>query len=125
MMQTSVTISFLEDYLRLTSSREQVIASNMANIDTPGYRTRDIDFSKELDRAMQANEDGASSLGSHPRMEPTSYEVRGLMERADGNNIDLDREGMLLAEVQLQHQLGVQLVKSYFHTLLTAIDGGA
>ena len=46
------------------------------------------------------------------------------MERADGNNVDLDREGMLLAQTQLQHEMGVQLIKHHFHNLLSAINGG-
>jgi flagellar basal-body rod protein FlgB len=54
-------------------------------------------------------------------MEPASMEVDGLPERPDGNNVNIDRESMLLSETQLQYQMGVELVKSEFHTLLSAI----
>jgi flagellar basal-body rod protein FlgB len=50
--------------------------------------------------------------------------VEGLPERPDGNNVNVDRESMLLAQTQLQYQMGVQLIKSEFHRLLTAIKDG-
>ena len=48
-------LSILENYLRLTTSRQEAITANMANIDTPGYRTRDLDFEGELHRAAAAS----------------------------------------------------------------------
>jgi len=117
-------ISTLESYLRLTTSREQAISANMANIDTPGYHTRDINFEGELNKAMNGvmnqSEDGAESM----RMSPVVQEVPGLMERPDGNNVSLDREGLLMSETQLQYQIGVQLIKHQFHQMLSAISGG-
>jgi flagellar basal-body rod protein FlgB len=46
------------------------------------------------------------------------------MERPDGNNVNLDREGMLMSETQLQYQMGVQLIKRQFHSIMSAISGG-
>jgi flagellar basal-body rod protein FlgB len=57
-------------------------------------------------------------------MNPVVYEVQGLMERPDGNNVNLEREGLLMAQTQLQYQLGVQLVERHFHRTLSAINGG-
>jgi flagellar basal-body rod protein FlgB len=107
-------VSQLENYLSLTNQRETVIASNMANVDTPGYRTKDIDFQHELARAM-ATPEGASS--------PVAVkDVNGLLERPDGNNVDVDRESLMLSETQLQYQMGTQLMKDRFHELLLAIN---
>jgi flagellar basal-body rod protein FlgB len=47
------------------------------------------------------------------------------MERPDGNNVNLDREGLLMAQTQLQYELGIQLIKSDFHQTLSAINGGS
>jgi flagellar basal-body rod protein FlgB len=58
------------------------------------------------------------------QMSPVLQEVQGLMERPDGNNVNIDREGLLMAETQLQYQMGVQLVKRQFHQILSAINGG-
>jgi len=58
-------------------------------------------------------------------MTPASQEVVGLPERPDGNNVNVDREGLLLSQTQLQYQMGVQLIKAEFHKLLTAIKEGS
>jgi flagellar basal-body rod protein FlgB len=125
MMPTTSLTSTLENYLKLTTSREQAISANMANVDTPGYHTRDINFSGELNRAMNGflsqTEDGMESV----QMNPVVQEVPGLMERPDGNNVSLDREGLLMSETQLQYQIGIQLIKRQFHQILSAINGGS
>lgn len=122
MTESASPLANLESYLKLTTLREKVVTANMANVDTPGYRTRDINFSQEMNRAM--NDAGYQSAGGAAQLNPVAYTVGNLLERPDGNNVSLDREGTLLAEVQLQHQLGVQLIKHHFHSLLTAINGG-
>jgi flagellar basal-body rod protein FlgB len=48
--------------------------------------------------------------------------VEGLPERPDGNNVNIDREGLVLSQTQLQYQMGVALIKDQFQTLLTAIN---
>jgi len=106
-------LPLLQAYLEVASNRQEVIASNMANVDTPGYHTRDINF-------QQAMQDVMSPAGE-ARMEPASLEIQGLPERPDGNNVNIDRESMLLSETQLQYQMGIQLIKEQFHMMLTAI----
>ncbi len=124
-MPDAPQLATLENYLKLTSSREQLISANMANVDTPGYHTRDINFEEELHKALSSSLSNAStgdlSVSSHPAVK----EVSGLLERPDGNNVSLDREGLLLSETQLQYQIGVQLIKHHFHGLLSAINGGS
>ena len=106
----------LERFLEITAEREQVVSANMANVDTPGYHTKDVSFEQTL---LRAND------GDDPATLPVSVrEVRGLMDRPDGNNVDLDRESLLLAKAQLQYGLGTQLIKGRFHELLSAINGG-
>jgi flagellar basal-body rod protein FlgB len=107
-------LSQLESYLSLTNQRETVIASNVANVDTPGYRTKDVDFQHELSRAM-ATPDGTTPQAA-------VRDVSGLLERPDGNNVDIDREAMKLSEVQLQYQMGTELLKGEFHQLISAIN---
>ena len=125
MTPTTPLTSILESYLKLTTSREQAISANMANVDTPGYHTRDINFNSELKRAMNGflsqTEDGIETV----QMTPVVQEVPGLMERPDGNNVSLDREGLLMSETQLQYQIGIQLIKRQFHQILSAINGGS
>jgi flagellar basal-body rod protein FlgB len=114
-MSSTPVLQLVEGFLGLVSTRHKLITSNMANIDTPGYRTQDIDFRSELHRA----------LDSGPiAMQPVSHGVPGLLQRPDGNDVNLDRESLLLAETQMQYQLGVQVVRSEFHRLLSAINEG-
>ena len=124
MTSTSPLISTLESFLRLTTSREQAISANMANVDTPGYHTRDINFDGELKRAMSGVVSQSEDDIATAQMNPVVQEVPGLLERPDGNNVNLDREGLLMSETQLQYQIGVQLVKHQFHQILSAINGG-
>ena len=109
-------IGMLEKYLNLTTQRQKLVVADMANVDTPGFRTRDFDFRNELLRAIN-NEETAT-------IAPATRQVSGLLARPDGNNVNLDRESLLLAETQEQFQIGVQLIRSEFHRLLTAINGG-
>ena len=113
---SSNVITQLESFLTLTNRRETVIAGNVANLDTPGYRTQDIDFQQALAHAVNNPGTGADQISVR--------KVPNLLERADGNNVDLDRESLLLSQSQLQYQMGTQLLKSRFHQLLTAINGG-
>ena len=119
MATTPLISNTLAHYLEVASSREQVIAANMANIDTPGYHTKDMNFAREMQRAATADLEGESGVP----FQPTVEEVRNLNQRPDGNNVNLDRESLLLAQAQLQYQMGVQLVKAQFHDLLSAIKG--
>ena len=106
----------LERFLDLAAERQGLLSSNIANIDTPGYRTRDIDFHGELIRAAQNQEGDAT--------EPFVREVPGLIARPDGNNVSVDREGLLLSQVQLQFSVASELVKEQFKLINIAIDKG-
>jgi flagellar basal-body rod protein FlgB len=98
------TLDQLQGYLKVVTDRQQLVTENMANIDTPGYRTRDLDFHAAMQQVMNGS--------SEPQLQPTSLELDGLPERPDGNNVNIDRESLLLSQTQLQFQLGEQLVKS-------------
>jgi flagellar basal-body rod protein FlgB len=102
--------------LDLTSARQGLVSQNVANIDTPGYKTRDIDFRQELQRALADEQ--------LPEAAPVAREVAGLIERPDGNNVSLDRESLLMAQNQLAFQVDVQLLRAEFNRLQLAINGG-
>jgi len=109
-------MNLLETFLDVTAQRHQLVVGNMANVDTPGYQTQDIDFRGELQRA-EAN--GPANFL------PVVRSVHGLLERPDGNNVSLDREGLLLAETQIEYNLGVQFMRHEFQNLLYAINEGS
>ena len=103
----------LARYLDVTAYRQSVVAANIANIDTPGYRAHDINFKQELNKALQAPDAPVT---------PRTQEVPGLLERPDGNSVNLDREGLLLAQTQLQFTTGVALLRSELKRISMAIQ---
>ena len=94
----------------LLSVRQKLVASNIANADTPGYQTQDIDFQSEFLKA---------SGGA-----PSVTEVIDLPVKNDGNNVSLDREARLLSENALRFQVASQLMKSQIRSVRTAIQEG-
>ncbi len=124
MIDTPMTEA-LSRFLDVNVARHKLIASNLANIDTPGYRTRDLDFRAELARADLGSEsDGEAASLSYASYAPVARPVRGLIERPDGNNVSVERESLLMAETQMKFNLGVQLLKDEFHTISQAINSG-
>jgi flagellar basal-body rod protein FlgB len=103
--------SSLENYMTLLSVRERLVASNIANADTPGYRTKDIDFQSDFQSALEASS-------------PPVIEVEGLKIKNDGNNVNLDREARLLGETNLRFSIASQLVRGQIKSLRNAIDEG-
>jgi flagellar basal-body rod protein FlgB len=101
----------IEQYMNLVSARQKLVASNIANADTPGFQTKDIDFENELQSQMS---------GSKPNV----IEVSGLKNKNDGNNVDMDREARLLAENALRFSVASQLAHSEISTIRTAIEEG-
>jgi flagellar basal-body rod protein FlgB len=117
-MQTTTAMSdALGQYLDLTSKQMQLTAGNMANVDTPGYKTQGFDFEQELTRQLN-NSAGAEGL---EEAQVSAQDVDGLVARPDGNNVSMDREGIQLAKAQLQFKLGVQLLKNEFSSVMSAI----
>jgi flagellar basal-body rod protein FlgB len=101
-------------YIELTGLRERLAVGNIANIDTPGYKTLDINFHDALDRADQ-------DLSSDPQPPPVQ-QVEGLIQRPDGNNVSLDRESVILAGVQLEYNTAIALLKQQFNLVQMAIN---
>jgi flagellar basal-body rod protein FlgB len=108
----------LERVLDLSALRHQIISTNLANVDTPGYRTRDLrPFAGEIEQAMAGGTD-------EPLFTPAAHAIGGLLERPDGNNVSVERESLLLAQNQLRFTVAVAFLKSEFHTITEAINGG-
>lgn len=100
----------LEHYLDLLAARQRLVTSNIANADTPGYRTRDIDFQFEYVSLVE---------GAPPHMiEPE------LAPKNDGNNVSLEREARLLAETALRFNLASALVRGQVRAVRNAIQEG-
>jgi flagellar basal-body rod protein FlgB len=104
--------------LTLRSQRMGVIASNIANAATPGYKARDIDFNAALD-ARLANARGAASFGGDAQMlyrQPT-------MPSMDGNTVELNREQVAFAENAVAYSATLSFVQGRVNTITRALKG--
>ena len=111
----------LERYMSLLSTRQKLVASNIANADTPGYKTKDIDFRAEFAQQMQTQ-----GCGSPETTEAQTIEPAGLPVKSDGNNVSLDRESRMLAENAMRFQVATSLAQAELHSIRSAIqEGGA
>lgn len=131
---TDRTISVLQKSLDLRSQKQQVIAGNIANADTPGYSARKMSFEDNLRQALETPK--LSTGSSNPRHFPiggTSIEsVQGSIERdidgsplGDGNNVSVDEEMFDLAENQLLYEAGAQILKKKLTLLKYAASNGS
>jgi flagellar basal-body rod protein FlgB len=100
----------LERYMDLLSVRQKLVASNIANADTPGYHTQDIDFQAEFQNALSGT--------------PHIADAPGLPLKNDGNNVSLDRESRLLAENALRFNVASNLLRVQLSSLRSAIKEG-
>lgn len=123
------------DALKLRSQRAELLARNLANADTPGFESRDIDFKTALASARQ--EGGAATLattrpghlGSAGPSGAARVPESALMYRvpvapsADGNTVDVQLEQAAFAENAVKYQATLQFVNSKLRGLMTALTG--
>lgn len=124
--------SFQQQALSLRAQRQQVLAANIANADTPNYKARDFDFSAVLKDAMAGRGAGnlqmASTSERHLQGGGESGPVR-LMYRAetqssvDGNTVNMDVERAQFSENAVQYEAGITFISGQIKTLMSAVQG--
>ncbi len=102
-------------YIDLSATEAKLTAANMANIDTPGYRTVGMDFEAEIEKAIGEVDPEQAAQPVHVKA------VDGLIARPDGNNVSMDREGLNLAAAQLKFKTGVALLREQNQLVMDAI----
>ncbi len=141
--QITDTLNFNATALKLRSERQRLIASNIANADTPGYAARDFDFSAALRDATGARSVADGALG-RPRLGLTTASTghMGLngqapgsppapelgyaaasMTSVDNNTVDMDRERASFADNTVRYEATLRFLNGQIRTLNTAISG--
>lgn len=129
--QMTAGLGFQANALVLRSQRQQVIASNIANADTPGYVARDFDFAQALQNASGgASRSGLSvtnaqhlRLGSAgPGQPDLAYAVQ-TQPSQDGNSVDLDRERANFVDNSIRYESTLRFINGHVKTMLSAITG--
>ena len=118
--------------LALLAQRQQVLAGNIANADTPGFKARDFDFAQALAQARGQSSGMAATAGRHLQISgaqsqssPTvQLQWRNVEQPAlDGNTVDLDRERAHFAQNSLQYEATLRFINHDVRTMLSAITG--
>lgn len=129
---SSKLMTLMEKSLDFRTQRHDLLASNVANKDTPGYSAQDLVFEKNLKKALHADEPGLLKT-SHPlhmdgnntppldRVEAKRINSAAPFVGFDGNSVDLDREMAKIAENQLMYNATTQMISHHFKMLKTAI----
>ncbi len=117
-------------YLDVSSFRHKLIAGNLSNVSTPGYRSRDIDFQAEFSRAVgqpsgligTTTHPNHIPIGEHAAKDPDVEEAE--LVESELNAVDPDREVSNLAQNELIYTVGARLLKRKFDGLRKAITNG-
>ncbi|WP_288253003.1 flagellar basal body rod protein FlgB [uncultured Hydrogenophaga sp.] len=128
--QMTGRLDFHAQALTLRSQRQQVLASNIANADTPGYVARDFDFAAALKSASGSGTGQAvttdtrhfSSVGAHPGDPKLAYTVQ-TQPSQDGNSVDLDRERANFVDNTIRYESTLRFINGHVKTMLSAITG--
>lgn len=127
---------FQQTALNILNRRQDVLAANIANADTPGYQARDIPFTRELRRAIeqghQRNNNLSLSLTSrqHIPAEGIARHDSGLLYRipdqpsADGNTVDMDRERVNFADNGMKYQASLAFINGQIKSMMSVLSRG-
>jgi flagellar basal-body rod protein FlgB len=110
--------------LDAASLRHQVIANNLANVNTPGYKRQEVQFETQLSQAL-AQRDNPCAAATTPlsAIQPQIVTVGSTSQRSDGNNVDMETEMTNLAANSLDYQVLSQSITGYFMDLKAVIKG--
>ncbi len=116
--------------LALRTERHQLLASNIANADTPHYKARDFDFAKAMENAMGGRVNGLAMVrtsgrhldGANGGTSFANVQFRGVTQGAvDGNTVDMDVERAAIAENSLQYEVLTRLVNDRLQGMRSAL----
>jgi flagellar basal-body rod protein FlgB len=118
-------IQLLEDMIKASAFRHKVLASNIANADTPGYKAKDVPFRQEMDNLVikmaQTSPDhisGTNTPNEAGRLVPVER-----TSGEDGNNVTLDIELANMTENALRYEAGINLLSKKFQMYKNAVKG--
>ncbi|HCN45121.1 MAG TPA: flagellar basal body rod protein FlgB [Pseudomonas sp.] len=126
-------LRFQQDAMSLRAERQQVLANNIANADTPEFRARDFDFAAELASSLNGDRISrgmslATTSDRHLRAASSAASSRELLYRVpdqpslDGNTVDMDRERAQFADNSVRYQASLTFLTNRLQSLKTAMQ---
>lgn len=126
-MQLDKAIGIHDDALLIRSRRATVLASNLANADTPNYKAKDIDFSQALNQAVsntvKIQKTNSAHISGNNEMDASIKYRNPLQPSLDGNTVETQVEQTLFAKNATQYQASLQFLGGKFKSLSAAIRG--
>ena len=127
--------TLLQKTLDFRTQRQDLLASNIANKDTPGFKAEDMVFEKSLEKALHAEDPGPLKTTNVKHFDGRNTPALELVKAQrihsaspfpdfDGNTVDLDREMAKMAENQLMYNASIRMLSHKFKMLKTAITEG-
>ncbi|MFM2119939.1 MAG: flagellar basal body protein [Pseudomonadota bacterium] len=125
------TLDFQSQALALRAERQRLIASNIANADTPGYQAREMDFATALRQAsgelkpasLATTAQGHMNVNLSARTETQLQYAAPAMTNLDRNTVDMDRERASFADNAVKYEATLRFINSGVSTMLNAIKG--
>lgn len=116
MIGRSLPTRVAEQALKAATLRHEVIANNIANVETPGFKRSRVDFEAQLAQAL--------SQGRSPdSVRPSQVVESDFIGRPDGNNVDIEFENVKMAENQIWHAALTRQISDHFARIRMVIDG--
>ena len=124
-------LNFQTQALKLSSQRQQLLASNIANADTPKYRASDMNFAQALERATGASHAVTLKTSAPNDIGPSLFtdttdaviESTATEPTLDGNTVDMDTQRAQFADATMHYQAAFTFLNAKIKTLLSAIQG--
>jgi len=124
------TIPVLQEVVAFTQARQGVLAANQANMNTPGYKTRDLSvesFQDALKKQIAASREGDFTSPGHPisPRQEALHKVKDSMNNIvyhDGTNIDIEKQVVEANKNAYMHNLAITIMSNQFQLLQTAIN---
>jgi flagellar basal-body rod protein FlgB len=113
----------VENLLDWTAKRQKALSANVANIDTPGYRATDVEFSEQLKNLQLETTDSRHITTRSNSANSRVYEV-GTAVKPNGNSVDLDHSMTELSKNGLQYLTLIQYVNQKLRTVRSALNDG-
>lgn len=129
-MRLDSSFGMLETILDLGAARHKALAENIANLDTPGYKAKDVAFERVLQGKMGEGITLASTNPGHISFEDTQDEITarvssgGEEQGLDGNSVDVEEEMARVAKNTLVYNTAAQAMADRFREVMNAIKGG-
>jgi flagellar basal-body rod protein FlgB len=123
------TFSTIENALNYSTLKQKVIADNIANVDTPNYKAKDVSFKTMLDESVNGTLSASRTNSKHIPFQqstdnPAIMTQQNVEYNDNGNSVDIDKEMSNLATNQIYYSALTDRINGMFSTLQTVIKGG-